>query len=88
MPLGSIVGPMLFLLFINDIVRSLSDLKFILFADDTLVFASGKYLTNGVTHTNEALRKIKLWLGRNRLTLNESSPCKHRIFWIPGGKTC
>ena len=72
--------------FINDIVRSSSDLKFILFADDTTVFASGNCLTNLVTLTNDALRKIKLWLERNRLTLNENKTqfvvfyCKQRAY--------
>ena len=68
---GNIADPMLNLLFINDIVGSSSDLKFILFADYTTVFASGNCLSNLVPFTKEALRKIKLWLDRNRLTLIE-----------------
>ena len=71
-PQGSIDGPMLLLLFMNDIVRNTSDLKLIFLADDTTVLASGNCLTNLVTLTNEAVRKIKLWLERNRLTLNEN----------------
>ena len=63
---------MLFLFFINDIVKNSSDMKFILFEDDTTVFASGKCLTNLIAITNEALRKIKLLLERNRLTSNEN----------------
>ena len=69
---GSIVGLTLFLLFINNIVKSLSDKKLIYFADDTTVLASGKCLTRLVTLRNEALRKIKLWSERNSLTLNEN----------------
>ena len=63
---------MLFLHFMIDILKDSSHMKFILFADDTTVFASGKCLSYLVTHTNEALRKIKLWLERNVLTLNEN----------------
>ena len=70
--LSNTVGPMLFLLIINDIVRSSSDEKFTLFSDDTNALASGNCLPNLVTHTNEALRKIKLGLERDRLTLNEN----------------
>ena len=55
-PQGRMVDPVLFLFFINGIVISLSDTKFILFADDTTVFALGKNLTNLVTLTYEAVR--------------------------------
>ena len=40
-PQGSILGPKLFILYINDICNASTSLKFILFADDTNVFYSG-----------------------------------------------
>ena len=54
------------------VVRSSSDVKFILFADHSSMFASVNCLTNFVTLTNEALRMIKLCLERNHLTLKEN----------------
>ena len=41
-PRGSILGPLLFILYINDIVSSSNLLKFILFADDTNILYSNK----------------------------------------------
>ena len=54
-PQGSILGPILFLLYINDIYRSSSLLSFILFADDTSLFYSSANLTQAIAVVNEEL---------------------------------
>ena len=68
-PQGSILGPILFLLYINYINNS-NELKLLSFADDTTVYYSGpfnKYLFDVV---NRELIKIYEWLCTNRLLLN------------------
>ena len=69
-PQGSVLGPLLFLLYINDISESSNILKFFLFADDTTVFYSDK--TNAQTETllNRELAKVSNWLAANELSLN------------------
>ena len=69
-PQGSILGPILFLLYINDIYRSSSLLSFILFADDTSLFYSSANLTQAIAVVNEELCKLSLWFNCNRLSLN------------------
>ena len=61
---GSVLGPVLFLLYINGMHRSSDQLNFVHFADDTTVFASDSDI-NGV-HTSGN------WLETNRLSLNVS----------------
>lgn len=69
-PQGSVLGPLLFLIYINDMSQSSSNLKFIHFADDTTVFASGQNLDEVAEVVNAELTKIDEWLKSNRLSLN------------------
>ena len=69
-PQGSILGPLLFLIYINDIFRSSSILKFILYADDTTILFSTKSLNNINTILNAELDKVAEWLKANKLSIN------------------
>ena len=69
-PQGSILGPLLFLLYVNDIYNVSSVLFTLLFADDTNVFVQGKNIVNLVRTMNEELCKLSDWMDVNKLSLN------------------
>ena len=69
-PQGSVLGPLLFLIYINDIAESSELISFHLFADDTALFFSHKQLSVLQETLNTELHKISEWLTANRLSLN------------------
>ena len=71
-PQGSILGPLLFIIYINDIVNSAPLLNFIVFADDTSISFSHKNIETLITQLNSELLKISRWFKSNKLSLNVS----------------
>ena len=71
-PQGSVLGPLLFLLYINDLPNISNKLKFFLFADDTNIYFEDTALSNIEKIMNKELKKLYEWLCINRLSLNIS----------------
>ena len=69
-PQGSVLGPLLFLLYVNDIANSSKHLSFYLFADDTSIIYANKNLHNLEQIVNSELSNVSDWLLANKLTLN------------------
>ena len=69
-PQGSVLGPLLFLLYINDIENCSKKFKFYLFADDTNLLYSEKDLNSLEEIVNEELCHLYDWLSSNKLSLN------------------
>ena len=69
-PQGSILGPLLFSLFINDLPQSCSDSSTIMYADDTAIYISSKDPSTLSTSLQSALNNLLAWLSQNKLTLN------------------
>ena len=82
-PLGSILGPLLFIVYLNDLANISQKLSTILFADDSNVFINGPNLNDIQTTLTQEIPKLVDWLCANRLSLN----VKKTHFMIFGKKS-
>ena len=71
-PQGSILGPLLFSICINDLILASNKLNFLMYADDTTIYFNLEDFDQNhmQTEINSELNKVNLWLKLNKLSLN------------------
>jgi hypothetical protein len=84
-PQGSCLGPLLFLIYINDLCNSSTSAEYVLFADDTNIFVIANSKAMAYKIANNVLSSVYLYMKTNKLHINMSKTC-HMLFSPSGNR--
>ena len=79
MPQGSILGPLLFSIFVNDLPTVVEHAEVNMYADDTELHCCGNNLQTVERDLQSDLDRIHCWLGANRVQLNISKSLDYSL---------
>ena len=71
-PQGSVLGPLLFIIYTNDLPNALRFTRCVLFADDTTIYYSSRNLVHVIQNISVDLKHLTEWFKSNKLSLNIS----------------